>query len=65
MVPKLGDKYGEVFMNAELIKELWTLWESLAECGEIHIGPGWIKKYNELQVRVSDVITKNDDENIP
>ena len=36
----------------ELIKEIWSLWESMAECGELSIGPKFSKHYAQLKVRV-------------
>lgn len=36
----------------QLIKELWSLWESMAECGELHIGPKFSKEYADLKLRV-------------
>jgi len=36
----------------KLIKELWNLWESLALCGQLSIGPNFVKQYNELKAQV-------------
>jgi len=36
----------------ELIKRLWSLWENLAEAGEIHIGIGFSEKYDEIEKEV-------------
>ena len=39
-------------MEKELIKELWKLWEDLAETGELHINKDFPNKYNELKKKV-------------
>lgn len=36
----------------ELIKELWQLWDSMAECGELSIGPKFSAEYKQLKARV-------------
>lgn len=42
----------------QLIKELWSLWDSMAECGELHIGPKFSKQYEELKKRVDKATEK-------
>lgn len=37
----------------ELIKEIWNLWESMAECGELQIGPKFSANYKALKERVA------------
>lgn len=36
----------------ELIKDLWTLWEDMAECGELKIGPKFKANYERLKKKV-------------
>jgi hypothetical protein len=36
-----------------LLKDLFSLWESLAEVGEINIGQNFIKKYEELKQQLN------------
>ena len=43
----------------QLIKELWSLWESMAECGELHIGPKFSKEYALLKARVEQKLNKH------
>jgi hypothetical protein len=38
----------------QLVKDLWQLWESMAECGELHIGPKFSAQYKELKKRVNE-----------
>jgi hypothetical protein len=36
-----------------LLKELFNVWEALAECGEIHIDIDFNKKYEELKSKIN------------
>ena len=36
----------------ELIKELWGLWESMAECGELTIGPKFSEQYERVKKQI-------------
>lgn len=38
----------------DLLNELWSLWESMAECGELKIGPKFSANYERLKRRVSE-----------
>ena len=39
-------------MKTDLLKELFSLWDSLAECGELHIGPQFSAQYKRLKIDV-------------
>ena len=59
--------FGETFLKAAfqqgytqcqedikpLLKELFNVWEALAECGEIHIDKDFNKKYEELKSKIN------------
>lgn len=47
--------YASQFDNSELIKELWSLWENLAESGEISIGPSFSDKYEGLKSKIESL----------
>ena len=47
----------EIDGNRLLIQELWGLWESMAECGELSIGPKFSKNYNSLKNKVTKIIS--------
>lgn len=36
----------------DLIRQLWELWESMAECGTLSIGPKFSKNYTRLKTQV-------------
>jgi len=38
----------ELDQAKSLVNEIWSLWESMAECGELSIGPKFSKEYKEL-----------------
>lgn len=43
----------------ELIKEIWSLWESMAECGELSIGPKFSQQYKELKALIEQKLNKH------
>lgn len=43
----------------ELIKEIWELWESMAECGELHIGPQFSANYKRLKAQVEQKLNSS------
>ena len=45
--------YGDAIV---MIKEIWELWESMAECGELHIGPQFSANYKRLKAQVKQLI---------
>lgn len=50
--------YGDAIV---MIKEIWELWESMAESGELHIGPQFSANYKRLKAQIrqlSDIITE-------
>lgn len=52
---------GDSKSTKELIKEIWELWESMAESGELHIGPQFSANYKRLKAQIrqlSDIITE-------
>jgi hypothetical protein len=51
-------------MDKELINELWSLWESMAECGELKIGPQFSANYKRLKGKVSEVKQESGEGNI-
>lgn len=58
---ELGLYEGDSKSTKELIKEIWELWESMAECGELHIGPQFSANYKRLKAQIrqlSDIITE-------
>lgn len=44
----------------ELLKEVWSMWESLAECGEIKIGPQFSANYARLKGLVREELGSAD-----
>jgi len=39
----------------ELQKEIWSLWESMAECGELRIGTKFSKQYDRLKNNMKEL----------
>ena len=57
-VTELINKSAELYADSvardkdKLIKQLWQLWDSMAECGELHIGPKFSQEYKQLKTRI-------------
>jgi len=47
-------------MKPELIKELFSLWESMAECGQLTIGPKFSAQYKRLKIDVEEALLKDE-----
>lgn len=39
-------------MKPSVINEIWSLWESMAECGQLSIGPKFSAQYDRLKIEV-------------
>ena len=49
----------------KLIDRLFSLWEGLAEAGELRIGVGFGKNFDELKTQVESLKTKYSQDPIP
>lgn len=48
-------------MKSTLLKEIWQLWESMAECGELSIGPQFSAQYKRLKIEVETELIKQEE----